>query len=98
MGFSLFFSDVEGCAAASSVGNKDGYIVGCSDNDGDGGGVSPLFLLVLRSENKQRKNTSDGDGLFFSPWCRSGGCGSDDDTCDNSNGQLGGGAFFLSIF
>ena len=27
--------------------------------------MSPLFLLVLRSENKQRQNMSDGDGFLF---------------------------------
>ena len=34
---SFNFSDLEGCAAMSGVGNKDGYSVKCGDNDGNGG-------------------------------------------------------------
>ena len=43
IGFYFIFSNVERCAAASGVGNKKGYSVGCGDNDGDGGGVRPFF-------------------------------------------------------
>ena len=97
MDFYFILSDVEGCAAASGVGNKDGYSVGCGDNDGDGTGVRPLFLIDFWSGNKRWRNTSDGDGvLFYFFWCRSGGCSSDDETYDNGNRQLCGGDF-LSV-
>ena len=45
---------------------------------------------------------SDGEirvmvmGVIFFFWCRRGGCGSDDDTYDGGNGQLGG-RDFLSV-
>ena len=93
-GVLFIFSGVEGCAAASSFGNKDGYRVGFDDDEGGGGGVCPLFLLDLRSGNKRWQNTSDGDGVFFF-WCRTGGCGSDYCAYDAGNRQLGGSDFFL---
>ena len=43
-GVLFYFSDVERFAAASGVNNKYGYIVGCSDNDGDGGGCVRYFF------------------------------------------------------
>ena len=95
-GVLFIFSGVEGCAAASSFGNKDGYSVGFDDDDGGGGGVCPLFLLDLGSGNKRWRNTSNCDGVFFSFfWCRSGRCGSDNEAYDDSNVQLGGGDFFV---
>ena len=50
MGFYFILSDVEGCAAASGVINKGGYSFGCGENDGDGGGLRPIFFHICRVE------------------------------------------------
>ena len=44
MVFYFIFYDVEGCVEASGVRNNDGYNIWCGDNDGDSGGVRPLFF------------------------------------------------------
>ena len=88
---------MEGCTEASGVDNKDGYSVGCGDNDGNIGGVRPLFLLDLWNGKKRWKIRSDGDGvLFYFLWCRSDGCGSENDAYNDGNGQLASGDF-LSV-
>ena len=59
--------------------------------------MRPIFFLDLRSGNKQWQNTSNGDGvLFYFSWCRSDGCGSDNDAYNDGNGQLASGDF-LSV-
>ena len=96
MGFNFMFSDVEGCAAASDIINKDGYSIRYGDNDGDGAGMYPLFLLNLSSGNKLWRNTSDVHGVLFSfSWCRSDRCGSDYDAYEDGKRQLSGGGFIF---